>query len=562
MSGEYWSLLLYFSGLGLLAWFASRRVHSAADFFVGGKKLPAWIAALSAQATGESAWLLLGLTGMGALIGVSAYWVAIGEILGVFGAWFLMAGRFKHEAERSSALTVTDYLAFRFRQQGDVIRALSAIALTVFSVIYISAEIDAIGAVFEHFLGWNYYVGAISGFLFVAVYCVVGGFLAVAWTDTVQGLIMLVGLAGLPVAGLLAVSLPASDIVEALGAIDPLLIRFWPVTDSVLMSLCSVLGLMAVGLGFLGSPQIFSRFIAIRGQGEIRTGRWIALVYTFIVDCAAVSIGILGRCLFTSAADPVEALLGNGAQNILPLTVSSLLPEYLSGFYIAAILAAIMSTISSLLILATSSLTWDFYRQLIHKNIEDKVATQLSRKLTWLLALTALSLAVIVAIITPGRTVFWFALLGWSGIAAAFCPVVILSLFWKDYSSAGALASMASGFLMVLLCKLVFQNLDGIGPYLKAIETLPPAFLVSLFQGGVFLACCLTESALFQANLACLIRGILKPAETKNREISYKIVACESGMRRHEIQSIQVYCDCSGWIDNQCSDIDCSEGRG
>ncbi|MGY0219314.1 sodium/proline symporter [Endozoicomonadaceae bacterium StTr2] len=486
MSGVYWSLLLYFSGLGLLGWLASRKVHSAADFFVGGKKLPSWIAALSAQATGESAWLLLGLTGLGALIGVSAYWVAVGEFLGVFVAWFLMAGRFKQQAEQSNALTVTDYLAFRFRQHGTLIRALSAIALTVFSIIYISAEIDAIGAAFEHFLGWNYYAGAISGFLFVAMYCVVGGFLAVAWTDTVQGIIMLVGLAGLPVAGLLAVAMPANEIMGVLGTIDPLLTRFWPATDSHLMSLCSVLGLMAVGLGFMGSPQIFSRFIAIRDQNEIRSGRWIALFYTLIVDCAAVSIGILGRVLFTSSADPVEALLGNGAQNILPVTVSSLLPEYLSGFYIAAVLAAIMSTISSLLLLASSSLTWDFYRQLVYINMEDKAATALSRRLTWVLAFIALALALSVAIVTPGRTVFWFALLGWSGIAAAFCPVVILSLFWKDYSSAGALGSMASGFLMVLLCKLVFQHLDGIGPYMQAVETLPPAFLVSLLFGWAF----------------------------------------------------------------------------
>ncbi len=484
MLGDYVSLILYFSGLGILGWLASRRINSVADFFTGGKQLPSWVAALSAQATAESAWLLLGLTGLGALIGFSAFWVALGEVFGVFVAWFLMAERFKTAVDSCNAVTVTDYLAHRFNKHGSLLRSLSALSLTVFSVIYISAEIDATGSAFEQFLGWNYYAGAIIGFLFVAAYCSVGGFLAVAWTDTLQGLVMFVGLGVLPVVGWYSLSFTPRELTCALCTIDPNLLKVWGVSDSNLMNGLTILGLMAVGLGYLGAPQVFSRFIAIRDQGEIRTGRWVALIYTLVVDCAAVMIGILGRVIFTSESDVAEQVLGNGAQNVLSLSASNLLPGFLSGLYIAAVLAAIMSTISSLLIMASSSLIWDFYfQQIPHKQISDKKATQLSRRLTWVLAAVALALAIAVAVTTPERTVFWFAMLGWSGIAAAFCPMVLLSLFWKGYSSAGAVASMLTGFAMVLVCKLVLQQLEDIGSYFAAVETLPPAFLAAVLSG-------------------------------------------------------------------------------
>ena len=484
MLSDYLSLILYFSVLGLLGWRASRRIHSAADFFTGGKQLPSWVAALSAQATAESAWLLLGLTGLGALMGFSAFWVTLGEVLGVYIAWFLMADRFKQAVDTSKALTVTDYIVHRFRGQGSLLRILSALILTVFSIIYISAEIDATGAAFEQFLGWNYYVGAVTGFLFVAVYCSMGGFLAVAWTDSLQGVVMFTGLALLPIVSWYSLSLSPMEIVEALENIDADLLNVWGGGNDWLMNGLTILGLMAVGLGYLGSPQIFSRFIAIRNQQEIASGRWIALIYTLVVDCAAVMIGILGRIVFTSEADGVEQVLGNGAQNVLSMSASNLLPGFLSGLYIAAVLAAIMSTISSLLIMASSSLTWDFYfQQQPHKQISDEKATQLSRRLTWMLAAIALGLAIAVAVTIPERTVFWFAVLGWSGIAAAFCPMVLLSLFWKGYSSTGAVTSMITGFAMVLLCKLVFQQLGDIGSYFAAVETLPPAFITSLLAG-------------------------------------------------------------------------------
>ena len=192
MFEKYVMLVIYFAALLLLGYLAARRVTDMKDFVIGGKSLGFWVAAFSAQATGESAWLLLGLTGMGAMIGFSAYWVVVGELLGVAIMWFLMAGRFKALADHYDAITVIDYLVGRFRSNTHVLRVTSAVALTLFVLIYIAAQIDATGSAFETFLAWDYLTGAIVGFVIVTTYCIAGGFLAAAWTDMLQGAVMLV----------------------------------------------------------------------------------------------------------------------------------------------------------------------------------------------------------------------------------------------------------------------------------------------------------------------------------------------------------------------------------
>ncbi|MEC9073173.1 MAG: sodium/proline symporter, partial [Myxococcota bacterium] len=197
-------ILLYLGVLLAIGVVASRRMKDVRDFFAAGKQLSFWSVAFSARATGESAWLLLGLTGMGAAMGVKAFWVVFGEVLGVTVAWLLMSRRFKRLTDRYDAITVPDYLEARFRDDGHTLRLLSAFALVVFVTIYVSAQIDATGKAFESFLSWNYYVGATFGFLVVLVYITTGGFLAVAWSDVFQGALMFFGLVLLPIVGLIA----------------------------------------------------------------------------------------------------------------------------------------------------------------------------------------------------------------------------------------------------------------------------------------------------------------------------------------------------------------------
>ena len=196
------ALGIYFFILFLIGYFATKRIKNIEDYYVGGKKLGYWVVAFSTRATGESAWLLLGLTGLGAFAGVSAYWVVLGEVLGVTVAWFYMAKPFKELTDKYNSITVPDYLVSRFQSKSNLLRIISATTLSVFVVIFVSAQIDATGSAFEAFLGFNYYIGALIGFTIVVAYIFFGGFVAVAWSDLFQGSIMAIGLIVLPIVGL------------------------------------------------------------------------------------------------------------------------------------------------------------------------------------------------------------------------------------------------------------------------------------------------------------------------------------------------------------------------
>jgi len=482
MFEKYLMLAAYFAVLIGLSYAAAKRIQNVKDFFTGGKTLGYWVAAFSTQATGESAWLLLGLTGMGAMVGVSAYWVVVGEVIGVAIAWFIMANRFKKLTDHYDSLTMTDYLVSRFRPTTNTLRIVASLSLAVFVLIYISAQIDATGSAFERLLGWNYYTGAIIGFAVVVAYCVMGGFLAVAWTDMFQGAVMLLCLVMLPVVAYWTMS-DSENITAGLQAIDPALLSISGAGGFGLMGMMTIVGMLLIGLGFMGSPQIFARFIAIKDEEELNKGKWVALGFTFLVGASAVSIGILGRFIIVGVGVDPEVALGNGAQNVLPDLVEHTFPPLLVGLYVAAVLSAIMSTVSSLLILASGAITHDFYQKIINPAMGGASATRLSRYVTITLAIIALAIALTVAFLSPERTIYWFVIFGWSGIAATFCPMVILSLFWRGYTASGAIASMIVGFLSIPFFKFIVQDTDGIGIYFKALEALPPAFILSMAAG-------------------------------------------------------------------------------
>ena len=345
MISNYIILLLYFLVLFLLGHYASKRIHNIKDYYVGGKKLGFWVVAFSTRATGESAWLLLGLTGMGAIVGISAFWVVVGEVIGVAAAWFLMAKKFKRLTDTYDSITIPDYLVSRFKSKTHTLRKLSATVLSIFVVIYVSAQIDATGTAFETFLGWNYYAGAVVGFLIVLAYIFSGGFVAVAWSDLFQGLLMMFGLILLPTVAWMLISDP--PLFEKLNAIDPGLMDIWGAGGLTTMNIVTLIGFMMIGLGFMGSPQLFVRFMSIKNEAEINKGRWVAIVFTIITDSAAVMVGILGRYYFDEAGSDIESILGNGGQNVLSMLVNEVMPPLLVGLFIAIVLSAIMSTIDS-----------------------------------------------------------------------------------------------------------------------------------------------------------------------------------------------------------------------
>lgn len=491
MTTQYIVIAIYFLiliGIGVVA---SRRVSNYRDYFVAGKRLGYWVVAFSARATGESAWLLLGLTGLGAMAGISALWVVVGEVVGVAIAWFVMAKPFKDATDRYDSITVPDYLASRFahsklrrvKDPARLLRILAAGALAVFVTIYVSAQIDATGKAFESFLEWNYYTGILVGFGLVVAYTMSGGFFAVAWSDLFQGSLMLLGLVCVPLVAYL-VTPTGAGLLAGLEAHSPSLLDPWGPGGLTFENALIVISYVTVGLGFLGSPQIFVRFMSIRDEGEITRGRWVAVAYTLLTDTGAVLTGMLGRYLLVRPDQNPETVLSGAAEAVLPALTDFLFPAIIVGVITAAVLAAIMSTIDSLLVVASSAVTRDFHQQIMHPDRTDRPYRVMSRVVTLVLALVALGVALAASFLAPDRTVFWFVIFGWSGIAATFCPAIILSLFWKRYTVQGAIASMVAGFLGVPLFRLILPNIPDIGHYFDSLGEMAPSFALALVAGG------------------------------------------------------------------------------
>ncbi|HAY89634.1 MAG TPA: sodium:proline symporter [Bacteroidetes bacterium] len=478
------ALSLYVLVLFLIGIVASKRVKNISDYYVGGKKIGYWAVAFSARATGESGWLLIGLTGMGALAGLSAYWVVLGEVLGVTVSWHFMAKRFKRQSDTYQSLTIPDYLDSHFKTTTRFLRGLAASILSVFVVIYVSTQIDATGIAFESMMGMNYYQGALLGFFIVLAYIFIGGFVAVVWSDLFQGVLMFLGLVILPIVVYYNLDTNLS-IMSTLHTIDPKLTNIWG-GEGFWLNLATILGFSMIGLGFLGSPQVYVRFMSIKNETEITKGKWVAIFYTLLTDAAAVTIGILARVYFTESGQDPEAVFGTGATDVLNMVTTNFLPLGIAAIYVAIVLSAIMSTIDSLLVMASSAVTRDFYQKIFHPTIADDKLTKISRYVTLAMAVLSLLIAFGMAYFSPDRQVFWVMIFGWSGIAASFCPVIILSIFWKGYSEAGAIASIISGFLGVILFKFVINKLDVIGIYFERIDVLAPSFVIAMFLGWVF----------------------------------------------------------------------------
>ena len=479
---KFLGIALYLGALIFIGVLASRRMKDMRDYFAAGKKLGFLAVAFSARATGESAWLLLGLTGMGAALGIKAFWVVFGEVLGVAVAWMLMSRKFHRLTTKYDSITIPDYLESRFGDKTQNLRRIAALTLVIFVTIYVSAQIDATGSAFESFLGWNYYLGALVGFAVVMAYTVSGGFLAVVWSDIFQGTLMVLGLAFLPILALIHIG-GWSEVSTVLAAADPNLMSWAGSQGWTATGIASILGLALIGLGFLGSPQIFVRFLALRDESEITKGTWTAIIWTLIADGGAVMIGLCGRAILTGAD------LGNGGQDVLPLLVAHLLPAFLVGLYIAIVLSATMSTVDSLLVVASSAYVRDYHQQIKHPELSDESLLSMSRNATFILATIALAIAMAVAVAVPGRTIFWFVIFGWSGIAATFCPTIILSLAWDKFTARGAMGAMIAGFIGVPLFKFGATALPGFtGVFFTELGELAPAFVLSMIVGVVLSA--------------------------------------------------------------------------
>lgn len=482
---KLFAVAIYAGILLVIGYFASKKMHTIRDYFAADKKLGFFNVAFSARATGESAWLLLGLTGMGYAVGAKAFWVVLGELIGVGGAWLFMSRRFKRLSDQYDSITVPDYLESRFRDNGHGIRLIAAAALVIFVPIYAGAQVFATGSAFHSFLGWNHYVGAAAGFAVVMLYITKGGFTAVVWSDVFQGSLMVIGLVALPLV-ILSHQGGLENITTELRAIDPHLLTLHGPGENGPSSggwttgtIMSIVGLAAIGIGFFGSPQVFVRYISMKNEKQILPGTLTAITWTLLADSGAVCIGFFGRSLF-----PSIEMIGNNKDHILPETALSLLPAFFAGVFIAMVLSAIMSTIDSLLVVASSAGVRDYWQKTKHPEMSDERLIKLSRTMTIALSLVSFAIGIGIMLYDKNEGVFWVIIFGWSGIAATFCPTMILSLYWSKLTARGVKCAMIAGFLGVPFFKFVFPyilaktNATVLAGYMSSIEELLPSFVI------------------------------------------------------------------------------------
>jgi sodium/proline symporter len=432
--------LLVLLAIGL---WGSRETRDLKGYYVAGKRLPSWVIAFSSNATGESAWLLLGLTGMGYAIGVHAFWVILGEVLGVAAAWVFVARPFKAYTDRYEAITVPDYLTERFRDTRHIFRILSAVIILSMVMAYTAAQLTASGKAFDSFLGTGYTAGVWIGLAIVLFYTTIGGFKAVAYSDFLQGVLMLGCLVALPI-----LAIPAAGgwgpTMAALEAVDPNLLRPMGEFGWSVAGVASALGFVAIGFAFLGSPQLLTRFMAARDRREIENGGLWAVLCVIGFDVGAVFGGMAGRVLFPGLADP---------ETILPEMSASLFPAFFTGIFLVVVLAAIMSTVDSLLILASSVVVRDVVQKVFRPTAAELSLSILGKAVTVVIGGVGLVLA-----LKEIRVIFYFVLFAWSGIASAFTPVILCSLFWKRTTRAGAVAGMVGGFVATVLWVVLFKE--------------------------------------------------------------------------------------------------------
>jgi len=433
-------LIVYLGILAALAIWSRRETHTLSGFYLAGKKLPFWVVAFSTNATGESGWLLLGLSGMGYAVGAQAYWVVVGELVGIGLSWWLISRRIKRLGDETESITVPDILVAKFADKGHLIRGVAVLIIVVMVTTYVTAQMVATGKAFSSFLGMNYETGVIVGSIFIIGYTFIGGYKAVSYTDVVQGVLMLLGLIAVPTAAIIA-SGGWGSVQESLMQQDPALLNMLAFGSTPVW--IGIASFLAIGLPFMGVPQLLVRFMSARDDGEILKARIMSMVVLLIFTSGAVTAGVAGRALYPGLED---------AETIFPVISNNLFPPIIAGMLLVVVLSAIMSTVDSLLLLASSSVVRDTYQKIMGSKESDERLSSYGKYVTIIIG----AIAVVLGIQEP-RVIFDFVLASWSGLGSAFGPVVIGILYYKRITREGVFCGMLGGFLASVIWLTYFK---------------------------------------------------------------------------------------------------------
>jgi len=456
-------LALYLIGMVIIGYVYYKKTSDFADYVLGGRKLGSWTAALSAQASDMSGWLLIGLPGAAYVAGIEAAWIAIGLGIGTYINWKVVALRLRSYTEvAGDSLTLSDYFENRFRDNTNILRLVSSIVIIVFFAVYTSAQFSAGAKLFETLMGIDYTVALILGGAVIILYTFLGGFMAVSFTDFIQGMLMFFALIIVPFV-MVAELGGFGTAFEGLRQVDPNFLHLTKTTGGTgAISFIAIASNLAWGLGYFGQPHILARFMAIGSTQQVKKARLIAMVWVTLSLTAAVFVGVFGRLYITDIADP---------EKIFMMSVDTLFFPILAGVLLAAILAASMSTADSQLLVTASSISEDIFKKYIKKDATDDDMIKIGR-----FAVIGIALVAMVIAFDPNSSVFGLVSYAWAGLGAAFGPVIIASLFWRRTNKWGAIAGMISGAVTVIgwvqIAKVSSATIFG-------LYEIIPAFIIS-----------------------------------------------------------------------------------
>ncbi|MBR6408187.1 MAG: sodium/proline symporter PutP [Clostridia bacterium] len=420
-----------------------RRNKNVSDYVLGGRTLNPWVAAMSAQASDMSGWLLLGLPGTAYVLfagTTEAIWTAIGLAVGTYLNWLIVAKPLRRYTAKVGAITLPEFFANRFGDKRGVIKAIASIFTMIFFLFYTASMFSAGAKLFNSVFGIPYIWSLIIGTVIIVSYTFLGGFLAVSWTDTFQGILMFLALIVAPIVAFIRLGGGAG--LSAQLATLPEQFSLIPKDGAGAVNVALLVSAIAWGLGYFGQPHILPRFMAVKRTKDIRPARVIAMIWVIISLAMAVVVGLLGSFLYPGLAD---------SETVFITMVQDLFSPVITGVLLSAILAAIMSTADSQLLVTSSAVSNDLYKGLFKKDASDKKVLWVSRVAVIIVSVIA---ALLVCVENPAEgsilakineSVFKLVAFAWAGFGAAFGPLVLFSLFWKRTTKAGALCGMIAG---------------------------------------------------------------------------------------------------------------------
>ncbi|MBN2615242.1 MAG: sodium/proline symporter [Bacteroidales bacterium] len=454
--------------IGIVA-YSARRSKTNNDFVLGGKKISGISLALSERATGESAWLLLGLTGIAYSEGMAAIWIAVGCVAGILFLWMVLAEPLQRITSETGALTVPGLFSQTFKGTSRSFSILSSVIIIFFFVLYIAAQFSGSGKIFNDTFNIDPFWGMVIGSALVTIYTMLGGFITVVATDAFQAVLMVVTCVVLPIVALFIAASYHINFADALLHAQYTVPHNLSAARNITGGLLILNGL-SWAFGYTGQPQLLTRMMAMRSGKETRQSRWVAIAWTLLAYTGAFMIGIIGYKLVQAGALGANAaIVAKDSEKIMPVMVMTLLNPILAGILLSGAVSAMMSTASSQLMVVSSSMTEDLYLHVTKKKIQERKLLLLNRVLTLAVGAVGFLLA-----ISMKDTVYGLVSYAWSGIGASFGPAIVLLVLWKRFSRAGAYASLITGTVSAVIWKTWLVDVTGIserlGSYILAFS--------------------------------------------------------------------------------------------